>query len=224
MATTYNGPPTGGQPDTPRASLRVADQLLLASCAVSENAQRARLERRLRDATLRFVIGGPRAAGNASRLCLENLLEESGMSAAFVVVLDVEGKYFEEILAAGDRAGADLFHAPPESLLASVLDTSETPRTLEIPGAEDASHSPAAALCADSVGLRSMRWSMRALADQRVLVVALHDARAARYWTGHRRQFHDGIVEIFAAVLPALRRATAPRRRRSPREAPVSAP
>jgi hypothetical protein len=210
MAATYNDPNRGGQPEGPfaegveKAARRVADQLLLATCAASDHAAAALTEKRLREAALRFVLAGPGGAIAAAREGVATLLAESGAEGAVVAVIDLPRGGVAEILVAGETCGAGLVLPACDALLAPLSSALRGGRALEHPsGDRDALPSTAVAVI-EGAGVRSLRWSLRPLDDGRVFIVALHSAREPRYWTPQRRQFHDGIAEILAAALPWL--------------------
>jgi GAF domain-containing protein len=210
MAATYNDPNRGGQPEGPstegveKAARRVADQLLLATCAASDHATAALTEKRLREAALRFVLAGPGGATAAAHEGVATLLAESGADGAVVAVMDLPPGSVAKILVAGETWGVDLVLPACEALLAPLSSALRGGRALEHPSG-DRDALPAAAVAAiEAAGVRSLRWSLRPLDDGRVLVVALHSGREARYWTPQRRQFQDGIAEILAAALPWL--------------------
>lgn len=182
----------------------MADQLLLATCAASDNAAAALTERRLREAALRFVLAGPGGAIAAAREGVATLLAESGADGAVVAVMDLPLGGVAEILIAGEACGAGLLRPACGALVAPLAGALRGGRALEHPSG-DRDALPATAVAAiEAAGVRSLRWSLRPLDDGRVLVVALHSARDPRYWTPQRRQFHDGIAEILAAALPWL--------------------
>jgi len=204
MAASYSDRPTGGQPATREegeATRRLADRLLIATCDAADNAQVARVERRLREAALRFVLhADARGARRAALDCLGELLDETGAEAAFVVVDDpAHGRRL--LLACGNACGASLVAAPDAPLLHAAEAARHRGQAIEHPGDVNADF---AAAIRDE-GVRFLRWAPRDLGDGRTLVVALHAASGSmRLWTPLRRQFHDGVCELLAAALPRL--------------------
>jgi hypothetical protein len=204
MAASYSDRSTGGQPATRKAgeaTRRLADRLLIATCEAADNAQVARVERRLREAALRFVLHADARGARRSALdCLGELLDETGADAAFVVI-DDPARVRRPLLACGNGYGAALVAAPDAALLHATQAARRRGQAIEHPG--DLNADCAAAI--QDAGVRFLRWSERDLGDGRRLLVALHAAGGSmRLWTPLRRRFHDGVCELLAAALPRL--------------------
>lgn len=210
MAATYRGLTPGGQPrplpgpapddggDEARGSAarRVADELLLATCRASDREAALKVEKRVREAALRFVLAGPSLSRVAARECLDELAGELGdvRAGAFVLVRDPRAGTWREWVRSGEPAGAGLLD-PPAALL---LDGAREDLGLEIPGGERRrAEVEAAALAA---GVSSLRWALRRSGTGGLVLVALHSPVAGRCWTPSLRRLHDGLAEVFAVA------------------------
>lgn len=210
MAATYRGPTPDGQPrpaegaasgpgsDEARgwAARRVANELLLASCRASDREAALKVEKRVREAALRFVLAGPSRSLSAVRACLDELVGEFAdeCAGAFVLVRDLETGNWREWTRSGAPSGAGLLE-PPAALL---LDGAREDLALEIPGVDRRrAEIDAAALAA---GVSSLRWVVRRSGVGGLVLVALHSPVAGRCWTPSLRRLHDGLAEVFAVA------------------------
>jgi hypothetical protein len=210
MAATYRGPTTGGQPgplagaasgvggDDVRGSAarRVADELLLASCRASDREAALRVEKRVREAALRFVLAGPSRSSAAVRACLDELVGElaDDRAGAFVLVGDRKTGDWREWSRSGTSAGAGLLAPPAAALLACAGEGA----ALEIPDGDR--RRAAVEGVALAAGVASLRWSLRRSGADGLVLVALHSPVAGRCWTPSLRRLHDGLAEVFAVA------------------------